>query len=479
MRHPAHHAGLCYPRAFPVTSALVLLSAVSASISCEPAIPEPPHARRTAHPRPFAAAPALPPNPTVPTVGPTPPPCLPTTNPIESIQLQATAFSDLPGWHADTHGDAVSAFVRSCTRLDAIADDKPIGVDGYSGTAKQWRQACRAARALPTRGADRHAAARAFFESEFTPYRAASSQSGATGTFTGYFVQPLRGAKKPDATYKYPVYRRPPDLVAVDLGRFISDARGRTIWGRVNPKSKALEHYATRREIRQGLLAKRNLEIVWVDDPLDAFFAEIEGSAVVTFADGKQAWLEVEGKTSRPYRAIGKIIRELGAPPGSGSMPGIRKWLNENPDRFDEIINQNESYVFFKYAKQAGAQGSQGVTLVDARSAAVDRAFVAHSAPLWINTVVPAANSSSGVPWQHVVIAQDTGGGIKGPVRADLYLGASAAAADVAGRLNAKGEYTILLPKSVTVPQAFVATPPQAPSAEPTRPSAAQPSTVP
>ena len=391
------------------------------------------------------------------------PPCAPTTATVvaEAITLRQVDFSGLAGWTSDHMNDALPAFLQSCARLAKLDDDKPIGVDGYSGKAREWRAACKAATLIRTgsaTGATSDADTRRFFEREFTPYRAASSlPTSVDGKLTGYCVQSLRASKKRGGAYQAPIYSRPQDLISIDLGKFISDGKGRTVWGRVDPKSKSIEHYASRREIRQGVLANRKLELLWADDKLDVLFAEIEGSAVVTLDDGSKVWLEVDGKTSRVYRGVGKILRDLGTPPGTGSMQGIRKWFAANPQRFDEIVDQNESFVFFKKANKPGAQGSQGVTLTAGRSAAIDRAFIAYSTPLWIDTTAPMPNATTSAAWQHLVIAQDTGGGIKGAVRADIYWGEDAAAVDVSGRMNSAGSYYVLLPKKLTVPSTFIA----------------------
>ena len=388
------------------------------------------------------------------------PPCAPTAPAVaaEAITLRQVEFTALAGWTNDHISEVLPAFLQSCARLDKLADDKPIGVDGYSGKARDWRAACSGAKQLRLGRPTSDAEARSFFEREFAPYRAASTlPTGGDGKLTGYCVQSLRASKKRGGAFQAPIYSRPNDLISIDLGKFISDGKGRTVWGRVDPKSKSMEHYSSRSEIRQGVLANHKLELLWADDKLDVLFAEIEGSAVVTLEDGKKIWLEVDGKTSRVYRGVGKILRDLGTPPGTGSMQGIRKWFAANPDRFDEIVDQNESFVFFKKANKAGAQGSQGVTLTAGRSAAIDRAFVAYSTPMWIDTTAPMPNATTSAAWQHVVIAQDTGGGIKGAVRADIYWGEDAAAVDVSGRMNSTGAYFLLLPKKLVLPTSVLA----------------------
>jgi membrane-bound lytic murein transglycosylase A len=367
----------------------------------------------------------------------------PTT--IDHLTLTKVAFSDLPSWTDDKHAEAIPAFLASCTKLAALADNANVGVDGKSGKAKQWRAACAAAARVPA-GDD--AAARAFFEAEFVPY-AGSADAGPEGKFTGYYVQELRGSRTKHGAFQHPIYARPPDLVQVDLEDFLSDARGRHVWGKVDDRG-VLRPYPEREELRTGLLDGKGLEILYVDDRVDAMFLHIEGSGKVVMDDGSTVWLEFDGKNGRRYKGMGKILRDMGEPPGTGTMPGIRKWIADHPDRFDEIADQNEAFVFFKESSRPGAVGSQMVILTDERSLAVDRAFVAASTPIWVQTKKPTSSGDER-EWHHLLVAQDTGGGIKGPVRGDIYWGDGADAAQTAGRMGGPGRWWLLLPRSVKV----------------------------
>lgn len=365
----------------------------------------------------------------------------------DELRLTRVTWKDLPGWADDKHGEAVPAFLASCAKLAELPDDAPIGHDGHGGKAKQWRRACARAAKLP---AGDHDAARAFFEAEFTPYQAAG-KNGPVGKLTGYFVQEIRASRKKGGKYQVPILGRPPDLVMVDLSQFIADAHGRRIWGRLDDRGQLVPHY-TRAEIRTGALAKHELEIMYADDPIDVLFAQIEGSAKAIMDDGSTVWLEFAGKNGRPYRGVGGVLKEKGAlvPPYSGTMQGIRKWLADHPTRFDEIVDRNTSYVFFKESKQPGAVGSQGVILTPRRSLAIDRAFIAHSTPIWVDTRAPTQGKPGTSPWRRLVIAQDTGGGILGAVRGDIYWGDDAGAADLGGRTGGPGRFWLLLPKGVT-----------------------------
>ncbi|MBA3820461.1 MAG: murein transglycosylase A [Deltaproteobacteria bacterium] len=367
--------------------------------------------------------------------------------PHDVMTLTRVTFADLPGWADDRHGEAVPSFLRSCERLAKLADTAPVGHDGHGGSARQWRKACAAAAKLK---AGDHAAARAMFEAEFVPHQAAG-KAGVDGKLTGYFVQELRASKQQGGTYQYPIYGRPKDLVMVDLSKHIRDARARRIWGRLDDKGEVVPHY-TRAEIRKGVLAGQGLELMYADDPVDVLFAHIEGSAKAKLPDGSVVWLEFSGKNGRAYRGVGGVLKGMGEleAPGSGTMQGIRAWFAANPKRFDEVVDQVHSFVFFSESKHPGAVGSQMVILTGKRSMAIDRAFIAQSTPIWVETRAPVPGKPGTVPWRQLLIAQDTGGGILGAVRGDIYWGDDADAAEIGGRMGGAGRYWLLLPKGVT-----------------------------
>ena len=365
----------------------------------------------------------------------------------DQLTITKTEWKQLPGWADDKHAEAVPSFLRSCERLATLKDAEPVGHDGHGGLAKQWRKACAAA--VKVKAGD-NAAAKAMFEAEFVPWTAAG-KAGVDGKMTGYFVQEMHGSRKRKGKYQYPVYGRPKDLVMVDLSKHIKDAHGRRIWGRLDAKGD-LVPFHTRQEIRLGALAGKGLEIMYVDNPVDLLFAHIEGSAKAVMEDGSVVWLEFSGKNGRSYRGVGGVLKSIGAlaKPGSGTMPGIRAWFDANPKRFDEVVDQSHSFVFFAESKQAGAVGSQMVVLTTQRSMAVDRAFVAHATPIWVETRAPKPGKPGSEIWRQLLIAQDTGGGIQGAVRGDIYWGDDAVAADLGGRMGGKGRYWLLLPTGVS-----------------------------
>ncbi|MEZ4400641.1 MAG: MltA domain-containing protein [Kofleriaceae bacterium] len=401
---------------------------------------------------PDAAAPAAPPasaaapraaidvTPPCPKVVPRP------AAPVDTMRLTAATWAALPGWADDHHAAAVPAFLASCAKLAELDDKAWVGLDHRFGRAGQWRAACAAAAAVPA-GDD--AAARAMFEHGFRPWQVAGRR-GPVGKLTAYFVQPLRASRTRHDQYQHPIYRRPPELAMIDLAKCSPTGRGRKQWGKLDPATGALVPLPTRAEIRAGAFAGRGLELLWVDDPIDELFLRIEGSGRARLDDGTEVWVEYDGKNGQPYTGPARLLRDRGElPRGQGTMAGIRAALAAHGDGVHEIIDGDASMVFFKLGTRAGAIGSQDVVLTPQRSAAVDRSFIAASTPLWIDGAAPRVGARGTEPWQHLVIAQDTGGNIKGAVRADLYWGADAADGDVAGHLGGPGRYWALLPRGV------------------------------
>jgi membrane-bound lytic murein transglycosylase A len=359
--------------------------------------------------------------------------------PAPELKLTAVAFADLPGWGADDPKDALTAFRRSCGRWAKQPADRAVGgQDGFAGTVRDWQPVCaRAATATD---------ARSLFEANFSPF-AVTIGGEAEGLFTGYYEPLLRGAREPDAVHRYPLYRRPTDLVSVDLGQFDPELEGRRIGGRV--EKGRLVPYADRAAIDRGALAGRQLEFLWVDDPVDRFFLEIQGSGQVRLPDGETIRVGYADQNGRPYRAIGKDLIEIGAIPREQmSMQAIRAWLAANPAEAPAMMARNPSYVFFGEAPPAsGPSGAQGVPLTPGRSLAVDRKYLPLGAPMWIDTMAPEPEGDR--PLQRLVVAQDTGGAIRGAVRGDVFWGAGARAEHLAGHMKSPGRLYILLPREL------------------------------
>jgi len=358
----------------------------------------------------------------------------------DQLVLTPARFADLPGWREDAVEEALAAFLRSCARLDR-AEPR---AENSLGTAAEWRDACSAAARVP-RG-DR-GAARAFFETAFTPV-AASNHGERTGLFTGYYEPTLHGSRKPSARYRVPLYRRPPELVTVDLGLFREEWKGRRIAGKV--AGRTFVPFADRAEIWTGALAGRGLELAWVDDPIDAFFVEIQGSGRVELAEGGVLRVGYAAQNGQAYFAIGRDLVERGAlKKEEVSLQSIRAWLLAHPQEALQVMARNRSYVFFDEQQGEGPLGAEGVALTPGRSLAVDLKYLPLGVPIWLDGKAPAVSERApDRPLRRLLVAQDTGGAITGPVRGDVFWGHGEEAAAVAGRMKHPGRVWLLLPRS-------------------------------
>ncbi len=360
------------------------------------------------------------------------------------LVLERSTFEEIPGWPGSPAA-VLPALLRSCDVFARLPADRPVGVGGaeVGGMVGDWRAPCAAARALPR---DDPEAARRFFETHFTPW-AVTDRGDPIGFFTGYYEPTLQGSRRRSERFRVPVYVRPPELVAVDLGDFREDLSGRRIAGRVEGRS--LVPFADRTEIHEGALAGRGLELLWVDDPVDAFFLEIQGSGVVELDTGERVRVGYAAQNGHPYYAIGRELVSRGAMPVEEvSMQSIRRWLERHPREAVDVMRANASYVFFRELDGEGPVGAQGVVLTPGHSLAVDRSFLPLGAPMWLDTRVPAADPSHPPEtFQRLLIAQDTGGAIRGPVRGDVFFGPGDEAAERAGRMRSEGRVWILLPE--------------------------------
>ncbi len=354
-------------------------------------------------------------------------------NPI----LKPLSFADLPGWAGDRHAEALSALVRSCAKPIRYPTEAKGGTERF-GRPEDWRSVCREAAGI---AAGDGATARAFFERRFRPFQAVG-EDGETGLITGYYEPELAGARRRSDAYPVPLYTRPGDLVTVDLSEFGSGFGGERLAGRV--ENGRLRPYHSRAGIVGGALHGEGIEIVWVADPIAAFFLQIQGSGRVRLPDGEIVRLGYAATNGRPYTAIGRVLVAEGALAREKvSLQSIRAWLRANPDEQRRIMDRNESYVFFREIAGEGPIGTLGVPLTPGRSLAVDFRLMPLGVPLWIDTVDPLDTAR---PLRRLVIAQDTGGAIRGAVRGDLFWGAGREAEERAGRMRSPGRYYVLVP---------------------------------
>ncbi len=350
-----------------------------------------------------------------------PPPQIPSGPP--RLDLNPVSFADLPGWSEDRVSSALSAFLKSCAAPAAPAD---------------YASACGAAASLGNASDEN---ARRFFETHFTPY-AASDRGNDGALLTGYYEPLLKGARARGGVYQTPLLRRPPDLVSVDLGRFRPSWRGERISGRV--EDGKLVPYWSRAEIEAGALDRFGPALVWVDDPVAAFFLQIQGSGVVELADGGSIRLGYDGENGRPYVSIGRLLVEDGVLPlDRVSAQSIKAWLAAHPDAAKALMDRNPSYVFFRQREDGAPVGTQGVALTPARRLAVDREFIALGVPVFVDL-----SQDGQEPIRRLTVAQDTGAAIRGPLRGDLFWGFGPEAEARAGAMRASGRVYLLLPRA-------------------------------
>lgn len=363
--------------------------------------------------------------------------CAPTPPAEETAAFSPASFADLPGWAGDDHAAALAAFRVSCPALS-----KRGAGEGFGGAAV-WADICSKADAA----GEEPAAARAFFEANFVPVRVTAAETGkADGLFTGYYEPELNGARKRNARHSVPIYVRPPELVTVDLGRFLDDLKGKRVSGRV--VEGRLVPFADRAAIERGALRGRDLELVWVDSAADAFFLHIQGSGRIRLSDGSVLRVGYADTNGHVYTAIGRALIENGAIPREEmSMQAIRAWLAAHPAEGAELMRSNRSFVFFRELTGPGPIGALGVALTPGRSLAVDRALMPMGVPVWLDTVLP---DSAATPFRRLMAAQDTGGAIRGAVRGDVFWGPGDEAADRAGRMKSPGRYWFLRPRAAT-----------------------------
>jgi membrane-bound lytic murein transglycosylase A len=375
---------------------------------------------------------APPPPPPVPVPAPpTTPAPLSTSKPI----LVPTTFAALPGWADDPLTDAWPAFLASC---DALAR-KP-----------EWSGVCAAARLVDGNDA---LSVRNFFESRFVPNRVTTTDGNDRGLVTGYYEPLLHGSRVRVAPYLTPLYGVPADLLIVDMTSLYPELKGKRLRGKL--VGRTVVPYPSRGELAaNGTL--RGDEIVWVDDPIEAFFLEIQGSGRVELQRGGRITdtvrLAYADQNGQPYRSIGRWLVDRGEMTlAQASMQSIKAWAASHPERLAELLAANPSEVFFKEEPIAdpsrGPKGALGVPLTPQRSIAVDARVVPLGSPVFLATTQPM----SGEPLQRLVMAQDTGGAIAaapdGAVRADFFWGFGAAAGDRAGRMKQDGRMWVLVPR--------------------------------
>jgi membrane-bound lytic murein transglycosylase A len=349
------------------------------------------------------------------------------------VDYVAARWGDLPGWNADPLAQAWPALLASC----------------HVHSTPGWNEVCTAAAQLPVATDD---SVRAFLMANFQPLqlvrrtgRSAAAQT--TGLLTGYFEPQLRGSRTQRPGFDTPLYSPPDDLLTVDLGSVVPELRGRRLRGRL--VGKTVVPYFSRAQLGTDP-ALQGHELVWLDNPLDGFLLEVQGSGRIQLEDGSVIRLGYADQNGQPYRSIGRYLVDAGElSVEQAGIPGIRSWLGAHPERLQEVLDANPSVVFFQELPLGdpalGPRGAQGIALTPGRSIAVDPAYIPLGTPVYLASV--------GDPTlQRLVLAQDTGGAISGAPRADFFCGTGAAAATLAGTLRAQASLWLLWPRGLPPP---------------------------
>jgi membrane-bound lytic murein transglycosylase A len=345
--------------------------------------------------------------------------------------LTPVPWSEVEGWHSDDPSLALTAFLRSCGPLR----QRP-----------QWQVVCTEAAALDPLSEPQ---VRTFFESRFTPHQLRKPDGDPTGLATGYYVPDLRASRQPSPAYSWPLYRRPDDLLVVDLREVYPNLAGYRLRGRLDGK-KVLPYW-DRAAIDGEQQPLAGQELAWVDDPVELFFLQIQGSGRLLFEDGSRVMVNYAEQNGHPYRSVAKWLIERGAMSREQmSMQNIKGWARSNPTRVHELLSQNPSYVFFRELplEAETPPGALGVPLTPGRSVAIDPRYTPLGAPLFVATTKP----NSEEPLYRLMMAQDTGGAIKGEVRIDFFWGMGERAGIQAGQMKQPLKMWVLLPAETTPP---------------------------
>ena len=354
--------------------------------------------------------------------------------------LNPVSFGAIPGWTDDAVAEAWPAFLAGCSALVASIATAPI-----------WRDPCTAATAID---APDSSTVRAFFERHFTAYRALAPDGTETGVVTGYYEPLLSGSRFRSERYRYPLYAAPDDLLTVDLSELYPELKDKRVRGRL--EGKRVVPYWPRADIESGKASVAGKELVFVDDPVEAFFLQIQGSGRVRLAEGGIVRVGYADQNGHPFRSIARVLIERGAlPPDGASMQAIKRWARAHPEELAALLDENPSYVFFREITPDpavpvdGPIGTLGVPLAAARAVAVDPRSIPLGAPLFLSTTWPLSSQ----PLNRVVLAQDTGGAIRGPLRVDFFWGFGEEAAREAGRMKQEGRLWVLWPKDAPLPR--------------------------
>ena len=363
------------------------------------------------------------------------PACPPPKPAPAEARYEEISWRDLPAWTLTALAPSLRAFVAGCARLQS----RPL-----------WQSTCKEARTL---GGEDESGARAFFESRFVAYRVVAPDGGAEGLVTGYYEPVLRGRREQTAGYPYPVFGVPDDLVVVDLAELHPELRNLRLRGRL--EGRRLVPYYSRAQIESSTAPFPAKPLAWVADAVDLFFLQIQGSGQIELGAGGRMRLGFAEQNGHPYQSLGRYLVERGEMNlEQASMQAIKEWAAQNPGKLQAALNHNPSYVFFRELPPAanpgeGPPGALGVALTAGYSIAVDPRYIPLGAPVFLATTYPLSSKALA----RLTIAQDTGGAIRGAVRADLFWGNGSEAGSQAGRMRQQGRMWLLWPRGETLPR--------------------------
>jgi membrane-bound lytic murein transglycosylase A len=334
---------------------------------------------------------------------------------LPQTNLKEVSFDEIPGFENDNYKDVLLNFQNNCR---------------VSKTQKLYPKLC-----LKAQNTDD---AKSFIVNSFTPYQIFNEDKSDTGMLTGYYEPLIYGSLKKSEKYKYPIYEVPKDIVNVDLSSIYPELKHYRLRGRI--RGNRLVPYSSREEIKDGDI---NASVLcYCDSKIDRFFLEVQGSGKVLLDDNQTIYVGYANQNGHRYRSIGKYLVKNGKIPIEEiSLQSIKQWLDEHPDKMDEVLNYNRAMVFFQKREQS-ATGALSLELTPKRSVAVDRKYIPLGSMLFLNA------ADNNITINKIVFAQDTGGAIKGAVRADYFLGSGPEALKTAGKLKADLQMWIFLPKN-------------------------------
>ena len=338
----------------------------------------------------------------------------------KNIALTKVSFEELPGWDNADVKKSLLAFQTSCEAFLKQSPSHPMGTQHIKLKVRDWHPACKAALDLDSISED---SAKTFFEKWFHPIEfEQKKQAPVHSVFTGYYMPKIKGNLKKSAKYNTPIYGL--------------------------PKRKYLTSY-TREQIDNGALKKKAPIIAWIHSPAERLFLEIEGSGVIQLPDGEKLYLGYAGENGAPYTSIARVLIDKGIMTRhNASKEAIMRYLKNHPEKAKKIIHKNKSFVFFENLKKPMALGAHGMALTPGYSLAVDRKWIPLGAPLWLDTTRPDIKANA-KQLQRLMIAQDTGGAIRGFMRGDIYWGSGKLATFLGEHMKNEGHYWLLLPKHI------------------------------